>query len=277
MILLHPELAVGQEEIFGLILSVIEAAGAPCRMMSLPAVVEIKCLLTIEESQSFSFIVNGMRMHDIHDYRYTESMCVIHKGLELFRSTETGAECEEVGHLIAEGTVVRMFLKGHYLKGVVAEIRHFREHILPELFECTDLFFLGSHAYMAFIDERVRSFARIGVFPLVRLRIPDLGTELLCDRILDCTCGVCRYSLSSPARPLYIKFVECAVVEKHGWKGNLPVSSAYRSEGIGFRTFPVVEFTDQVNLGGIGSPFTEDPVSFCITVHAIVDMVVDAF
>ena len=207
MIFLHPELAVRKKEMLGFILSVIEAARAPCRMMSLPSVVEVKGLLAVKQAESLRLIVYGMGMDYVHDHCNTESVSVIYKRLELFRSTETRAEGEEVGHLIAEGTIVRMFLKGHYLEGVVSKICNLRKDILPEFFECADLFLLGSHAYMTFIDKRMGSLAGLSVFPLVRLRIPDLGTELFGDRILHGTGGISRYSLRSSSRPLNIQFV----------------------------------------------------------------------
>ena len=88
VILLHPEFAVRQQEIFGLVLSVIEASGPPCRMVSLRSAVEIQVIATIEKTKSFCLIINAMRMDNIHHYRDSHSMCIIHEMLELFRSSE---------------------------------------------------------------------------------------------------------------------------------------------------------------------------------------------
>ena len=46
--------------------------------------------------------INRMRMDYIHHDSNSQSMGIIHKRLELFRSTETRTESEEIRHLIAE-------------------------------------------------------------------------------------------------------------------------------------------------------------------------------
>ena len=88
IVLFHPVLTVGQKEVFRLVLSIIEASRAPGRMMALPAVVEVKGLLSVEKTKAFRLIVNRMRVNDIHDYSYSETMRIIHKSLELLRGSE---------------------------------------------------------------------------------------------------------------------------------------------------------------------------------------------
>ena len=215
MVLLHPVLAVGQKEIFGLILTVIEASRAPSRMVSLPAVVEIQSLLSVEVSESFRLIINRMRMYDIHNYGNAESMCLIHKGLELLRRSEARAEGVEVSYLIAERSIVRMLLKSHDLQCVIAQIRNLRKDIQAEFLECSYLLFFRSHADMALIDQRMLTLARLAVLPLIWLRIPHLSAECLRMRILDSPGHVCRKPLGTPSRPLYIQFIERAMVKEH--------------------------------------------------------------
>ena len=89
MIFLHPVFTVGQEEIFSFILTVVKAAGTPCRMSSLPAVVEIKSFLSVKISEALCFIINRMRVYNIHHHRNSESMSIVHKSLEFLRSTKT--------------------------------------------------------------------------------------------------------------------------------------------------------------------------------------------
>ena len=63
MVLLHPELAVGQEEILGLGLAVIVAAAVPCGMVALRPAVEIQGVMAVEVAEAFELILDHVRMH----------------------------------------------------------------------------------------------------------------------------------------------------------------------------------------------------------------------
>ena len=187
-----------------LILSVIKAAGAPCRVVSLPAIIEVKSLLSVKEAQALSLIVDRVRMNDIHHHGDAKSMSLVNQSLELLRSTETRAESKEIRHLITERSVIWMFLKGHDLKGVIAKIRDSRKNICAELLECSHLLLLGRHTDMALINERMRTLARSLMLPLIRLRVPYLRAELFGHRVLNRAGGICRKSLRTSTRPFYI-------------------------------------------------------------------------
>ena len=62
-------------------------------------------------------------------------MGVIDKTLELFRSPETGTEGIEIRHLISEGAVIRMLLKGHYLESIISKALYLWKNCRTELFE----------------------------------------------------------------------------------------------------------------------------------------------
>ena len=100
MILFHPELAVGQEEIFGFTLSVVEASGAPRRMASLGSLIEIQVFPAVEQAEPFRLIVHAVGMDDIHHDGYAAGMCIIHKMFEFLRCSESGGKCVEVGRAI---------------------------------------------------------------------------------------------------------------------------------------------------------------------------------
>ena len=96
-----------------------------------------------------------------------------------------------------------MFLQSHYLQGIISELRHLRQDILTEFLECTDFLLLCCHSYMALIYQRVLTSARLRILPLIRTdRVPYLRTELLCHRILHCSCHIRRKSFRSAAFPL---------------------------------------------------------------------------
>ena len=276
MVFLHPVLAVGEKEVFCLILSVVEAARTPCRMAPLPSVVEVEGLLSVEVSEAFGFIVDRMRMNYVHDHGDAEAMSLVHKSLELLRSTEARAEGEEVRHLIAERTIVRMLLESHYLERVISEVGDLRKHVGTELLECSHLLLLRSHADMAFVDQRMLALSRLRILPLVRNSIPHLGAESLGHRILDSPCGIGRKPFRSASLPLYVKLVEHSVLKEHRRQHDLPVSASERLHGICLCPFPVVELSDQIYLGRIRSPLAEHPVPLVVTVHPIEHMVVHA-
>ena len=199
-------------------------------------------------------------MHDIHHDCYPGPVRLVHKPLELFRSAKTGAQGEEIGDLIPERTVIRMLLESHYLDSVIAEVLDMGQHIPSELVESRNLLLLRAHADMTFVNKRMRSFARLAVFPPVRLhRVPHLSTECLCLRVLHRTGHICRQSFRPTSGPLDVQLVQCAVGKEHWRQSQLPVAVAYRMESIGLRPFPVVEFSYKIDFGGVRSPFPEHP------------------
>ena len=275
VIFLHPVLAVREKEVLCLILSIVEAARAPCRMPSLPAGIEIEVLLTIEHSKSLRLIVYRMRMNDIHHDRDSESVSIINKGLEFLRRTETRTQCIEVRHLVTERAVIRMLLKSHYLKSIITELSHLRKDIQSELLESTDLLLLRSHTDMALINKRMRSLARLLVLPYIRFhRIPHLSTETLGMRVLHSSGHICRQSFSSTAFPLDVKLEQGSMIKEHVREHYLPVSASYRLECIYITAFPVVELTDDIYLGSIRRPLAEHPVTLIITMQTIIHMIV---
>ena len=153
-----------------------------------------------------------------------------------------------------------MLLKGHYLKGVVPQGLNARQHRGAEIFETRHLFLFTAHAYVALVDEGMLTLAGSLVLPLVGLgRVPHLGAEHLGGIVLDYAGHVRGDSLPCSARPLNPELVEGSVMQEHGRKGDLPVSTADRLQLIVGGALPVVELAHQIHTGGVGSPFTEHP------------------
>ena len=275
MVFLHPEFAVGKKEVFRFVLAVVEAPGPPCRMVSLGTGIEVYVLPSVEKAEAFSLIVDAVGMHYIHNHGDPQAMGVVDEGLELFRRPESGRQGVEVGHLVSERPVVGMLLEGHYLEGVIPHLGHVREHILAELLESGDFLLLGRHSYVAFVDERIGTFAGSRILPLVFYGgVPDLGTEDLGHRVLDRTGDVCRKPFSSSARPFDIKFVEFPVAEEHRRQFYLPVAAPQGSQFISRRPFPVVELPDEVHPVGIGRPLPENPGAVIASVESVIDVIV---
>ena len=96
MVLLHPVFAVGKQEVFDLVLAVIEAAGAPGGMVTLMALVEIQVVPAVEAAQAFGLIDHRMGMDYVHNDRNSAGVGIIHEALEVLRRAEAGTQGKEV-------------------------------------------------------------------------------------------------------------------------------------------------------------------------------------
>ena len=173
----EPVFAVGEQEVEYFVLSVVEAQGIPCRMFAAGITVEILVVAAVEASESFHFVFNGMRMHDVHNHGNSVGMGFVDKGFQLFRCAEAAGRSIEAGNVVAERTVVGVFLNGHDLDGIVSVLHYARKNVFAEFFVSTHALFVLSHTDMAFIDEQRVGF-RLEVldFELVfSCRFPDLG------------------------------------------------------------------------------------------------------
>src|SRR5574344_1210074 len=134
MILLHPVFAVAEQEVLDFVLAVVDAAGAPGRMMSGSTPIEIKVVPSVKAGEAFSLVGNAVRVDYVHDDGYPVGVGLIDQGLELLRGSETAAQCEEIGNLVTETAVVRVLLKGHYLNHIVAQPDYSGQYVAAELF-----------------------------------------------------------------------------------------------------------------------------------------------
>ena len=274
MIFLHPVFAVGEQEVLYLVLTVIEAAGPPGRVVALVAFVEIEVVPAIEAAQALGFIYHGMGMDYVHNDRNSAGVGIIHETLEVFGRAEAGAQGEEIGHLIAERAVVRVLLQRHNLQNVVSQGLDPWKHGSPELLEAGHFLLFGAHAYVTLVNQRMRALARIAVFPLVWFRIPNLGTEDLRFRVLHHPRRICRKPFSSTSGPLYPELVQISVMKADSRQPDLPVTLAHRLQGITVGALPIVEFPDKIDTAGIRRPFAQNPFGSFL-MQRVVKMVVD--
>ena len=275
VILLHPVLDVGQQEVAGLVFSVVKAAGTPGRMAAGRALVEVQVVRSVKLAQAFRRVFHAVAVHDIHNDGYPLSVGVVHQGFELFGRAKSGAQGKEIGDLVAEGAVVRVLLQGHDLDGIVTQGLDLGKNVFAEFFKRAHFLLLRGHANVALVNERVRALAGVAVFPRVGLGgSPHLGAEDFGYLVLDHAGGIGREALSAAARPLDIEFVQLAVPKEHCGNLEFPVAVSNGLEGIGVCPLPVVAVSYEENLGGVGSKFTEHPAAVLEFVQAVVKMVV---
>ena len=153
VVLLHPVFDVGKEEIAGGVLAVVEAPGAPSRVVSLRACVEVKVIRAVKKGQAFVRVLDAMAVDDVHDYGNALAVGVVYQCLEFIRGAEAGTQGKEIGHLIAEGAVIGMLLQSHDLDGVVAEFLNARKDIPAEFLEGAHFLLFCCHADVALVDE----------------------------------------------------------------------------------------------------------------------------
>lgn len=172
--------------------------------------------------------------------------------------------------MVAEGSVVGMFLDGHYLDGVVTVLGDAGQDVLAEFVVGTDALALLGHADMAFVDEQgfgvgyeVVDFPLIGLFGR-----PYLSREQVCLGILHHAVGVGGYAFAPAAVPFDEHLVVLAVLEGAGAELAFPHAVIAARESIFLAGLPVGEIADESDGGGIGSPFAEGPFSVGALVEA---------
>ena len=243
--------------------------------MALRAGIEVQRVVPVEIAQALGLVLDHVRMHDVHNDGDALGMRGIHQGLELLGGAETGTEGEDVGDLVAEGTVVGMLLKGHDLEDVVSQLRDLGQDVAAELVEGGDSLLLTAHSDVALVDEGIGTFAGTAVLPDVGLPgVPDLGAEGLGIGVLDGARDIRGQTLAAAADPLDIKLVEVAVGKEHLRQPDLPVAAADGFQGIAFGPVPVVEIANQADACRIGRPFAENPAAVLRMMETVEEMVV---
>ncbi|OAV68588.1 hypothetical protein Barb4_02032 [Bacteroidales bacterium Barb4] len=88
LILLQPELAIGQQKMKHLILAVIKHQRIPCRMLPPAARMKVLRVRAVETSQPLPLVLHRMAVHNIHDNGNPHPVRLVNQLLQLFRRTE---------------------------------------------------------------------------------------------------------------------------------------------------------------------------------------------
>ena len=262
MVLVQPEFAVGQQEVYDFVLAVIEAQTVPRRVFAPSARIEILAGVTGKVAQAFHFVLHGVGVHDVHNHGNAHFMCLVDESFQFLRRTETAGSCKETRYMIAETSVVRMFLYGHDLYAVVPIGSDAGQHVFTEFIVRPDFLCILRHTDVAFINQQG---SRIGaeslLFPHVRLfGRPDLRTEDFGLFVLYHAAAPCRNTFAASAVPMYFQLVEVAVFEGVAAQFDFPVPGVLYPFQLVFRRFlPIIEIAYQIDFGGMGRPFAEHP------------------
>ncbi len=213
-VLLEPELAVGEQEVKHAVLAVVEAERIPCRVLAARVAVEVEVVAAVEAAEALDFVLDGVRVHDVHDHGDAHRVRLVDELLELVGGAEARRCGVEVADVIAERAVVGVLLHGHELDGVVAVLGYARQHVAAELVVCPDALLVLGHSDVGLVDEQGIGVGReladlefIGMLGGV-----DLGREYLCVVVLHDAAGVCGQTVSLASGPEHAEFVEVAVM-----------------------------------------------------------------
>ena len=171
----QPIFTIRQQKTDHFIFSIIEATGIPQSMFTPFTRIKILVIISGKTTQSFGFILDCMRMHKIHDHTDTVSMCLIDQTFQVVGCSESGTDRIKIRYLIAERTIIGMFLNPHQLNHIVPQIYNPGQYISPEFIKRRHPAILHAHTDMSFVNQRMLPSSYTGITPPVNLfGLPDL-------------------------------------------------------------------------------------------------------
>ena len=135
------------------ILAVIEAKTVPCRMFVPVTGIEILVGITGQVTETFHLVLYRMAVHYVHYHGYAVAVSLVDEGLKLFGCSKAARRCEKAADMIAERTVIRVFLYRHYLNAVVSVGDNPRQYVVLKFSVRAYLLSVLRHAYMALVYQ----------------------------------------------------------------------------------------------------------------------------
>lgn len=126
--------------------------------------------------------------------------------------------------MVTERSVVRVFLYGHDLYGIIPVGDNAGKNFFAEFVIRTDALVFLRHTYVAFVDEQRRCMGdKFFLFEDIRfLRRPYLCRKDFCGFILHDTGCPCRYTFALPSFPVHRELIEVEVVQLFGIELDFP-------------------------------------------------------
>ena len=260
-IFLKPELAVAEQEVKHLVLSVVEAKRVPCRVLAAMVAIEVLVVAAIEAAKSLKLIFHGVRVHNVHNHGNSHAVGIVDEVLQVVGCAEAARCSIEARYVIAKRAVVGVLLDSHNLNGIISVGCHARQHIGAELVVASHSLLISCHTYVALIDEQWRCIW-LEVFYLEFVGscgIPHLSREDVGLFVLHHAGGIGRHTLAFSTIPVHAQLVEVAMVQSLRLHYQLPgtVVDARHAEVLSF--FPIVEVAHHIDFSGIRCPLTQHP------------------
>ena len=150
---LQPVADIGKEKLLHFPFAVVEQLGIPALVVASCTGMEVLIGTSVKFIETFEDVFHRMGMHDVHDDGNPHFMGGVDQAFELLRCPKSGRRSKEIGDMVAEGTVIRMFHHGHHLDGSVASGFDSGEDQFFEFLVGADPEFFLSHAHVAFVDQ----------------------------------------------------------------------------------------------------------------------------
>ena len=259
VVLLQPELEVGEQEVDDLVLAVVEQLGVPRRVILRDEVLVVGAVKAVE---TLVGVLAGVGMHHVQKHEHAHLVRGVDEVLEVLGVAVPRGGGEEIRHLIAKGGVVGMLHDGHELDGVVPCLLHAVEDAVGKFAVGADGFVLLRHAHVGFVDEQGAQLALAvaAVRPAEgAIRSPDLAVELVGLGVAHHAAYVGGDAVELLAVFRHLHLDALAVHQRVlAVEFDLPVAVFQTGHGVAFAV-PVVEIADEVHLVRARRPLAVHP------------------
>ena len=117
--LFHPVSQVRQQKSQDFPLAVVEASRIPHPVVTLRTAVEVLAIGAIEHVDTIRNVRRRVRVNQIHQNGNAHGVRFVNQILQLVRRTASRGNAEEVRHVVAKRSIIRVFLNRHQLNRVV--------------------------------------------------------------------------------------------------------------------------------------------------------------
>ncbi len=259
MVFLLPEFQVGKQEMQHLMLGIIEQLGAPGGVIVL---FEELILGAVEQIDAVGAIGGGVGMHHVQKHKQAHLVGFIHQIFQIVRIAEPAGGGEKIGHLIAEGGVIRVLHHAHELDGVITGVQDALEGDVGKFPIGADTGLFLGHAHVGFVNIQrgglAATIAAVGPAEGALGR-PHPAAEFVGDRVLNYAVGVEGDAVEGFALAGDLHLIALAMADGvDALDVNFPHAIFQAGEGM-TGAIPAVEIPDEVHLIRAGSPFPVKP------------------
>lgn len=172
---LHEVAEVGQEEAQDLVVAVIKQARVPELVAALAALVEVEVVAAVKHVDAVQHVLARVRVDDVKQYGDAQAVGGVDELLQFFGRAVAAGYGKERRHLVAKGSVVGVFLDGHELDDIVAELVDPRQDVCGKLLVGSDAVLGRADSHVGFVHASGLGFWRGLVLEDVFFGVPEDG------------------------------------------------------------------------------------------------------
>ena len=208
-----------------------------------------------------------MGMHQVHHHCEPHSVCRVDEVAQVVGRAEARGRRKEIGYMIPERSVIRVFLYGHQLQGVVTQVGYFGQDRVGKFAPRAHMPVFGGHAGVRFVDQggEVLRQAEVRIFPSEGALGEELSSEIERLRVLNHPADVSRDTVQRAVVRDDTQFYPgergeafpVGILVEEGFPG-----AAFQACERVFRGIPPVEVAHQAYRLRRGGVFTKPPAFF---------------